>query len=123
MLFCNEQIVNVESHIEIYGRARDLIANDELLSALAKASGAATCGDPAHDLLHCLRVADWTLAIAKDDVDARTCVAAALLHDVVNVPKDAPDRAEASAHSAARARDLLVQHGFSALAAEDIALA
>jgi len=115
--------VDSGSEIQLHGRARELIANDEALSALAKASGAATCGDPAHDLLHCLRVADWTLAIAEGEVDARTCVAAALLHDVVNVPKDAPDRAEASARSAARAHDLLVLHGFPEILAEEIATA
>jgi len=127
-------LVNFGSEIAIYGRARALIANDEALSALAKAcqpcaaggrpnQNAENCGDPAHDLLHCLRVADWTLAIAESEVDARTCVAAALLHDVVNVPKDAPDRAAASARSAARARDLLVLQGFPEFVVQEITVA
>jgi len=107
----------------VLGRARRLIARDPMLGALAAEAERAAGGDPAHDLLHCLRVADWTLALVEEPIDERAAVAAALLHDVVNVPKNAPDRAEASARSAHRARELLIAHGFDEAAAAAIASA
>jgi uncharacterized protein len=94
-----------------------------MLAALAAEAERASGGDPAHDLLHCLRVADWTLALAEEAIDERVAVAAALLHDVVNVPKNAPDRAEASVRSADRARELLIAHGFGEADAAEIATA
>lgn len=63
--------------------------------------------DAAHDFGHCVRVAEWTLRIAGPAVDSRLCIVAALLHDVVNVPKDHPDRERASAQSAEIAASLL----------------
>jgi uncharacterized protein len=67
--------------------------------------------DPGHDLAHCVRVAAWTLRLGGADVDPREAIAAALLHDVVNVPKNSPDRARASEWSADAARPLLVDAG------------
>jgi len=76
--------------------------------------------DPAHDLDHLLRV--WRTARALATEEAQTAVtapadmlvvlAASLLHDVVNVPKDHPDRPRASRLSADRAEDLLRGMGF-----------
>jgi len=63
--------------------------------------------DAAHDLAHCIRVADWTVRIAGHDASPRLCIAAALLHDVVNVPKNHPDRARASELSADAAYEIL----------------
>jgi uncharacterized protein len=63
--------------------------------------------DAAHDLGHCLRVADWTVRLADGAAPPRLCIAAALLHDIVNIPKNHPDRAMASDRSAAVARDVL----------------
>ena len=54
----------------------------------------AAADDPGHDVHHALRVARWGLQIAEDDVAPAELVAAALLHDAVNVPKDDPRRAE-----------------------------
>ncbi len=68
--------------------------------------------DPAHDLRHCLRVADWTIRLAPE-LDLRLAVAAALLHDIVNVPKDSEERALASERSAQLARELLARVDFS----------
>ena len=70
--------------------------------------------DAAHDLRHCLRVARWTIRLAGDAVPKRLSIAAALLHDIVNVPKNHPDRAIASERSADIARSLLDQLGFAA---------
>lgn len=77
--------------------------------------------DPGHDLSHCLRVALWTARLGGEGVDRREALAAALLHDVVNLPKDSPDRARASELSAEVARDLLPRHGFDAAAVERVA--
>ncbi len=77
-----------------------------------------TC-DAAHDVGHLLRVARWTLGLLADagtsseDPNPRLAVAAALLHDVVNIPKTEPARIAASEQSAAVARELLPNFGFS----------
>jgi len=75
--------------------------------------------DPAHDLAHLDRV--WTNAhrIArnetgdKSDANLRVLMAAAYLHDLVNLPKDAPNRAEASTLSAEQAEPILGGLGFT----------
>jgi uncharacterized protein len=70
--------------------------------------------DPAHDLAHLFRVARWTVRLAGDGADPRLAIAAALLHDIVNIPKTSPERPKASEHSAAFARQLLPRLGFDA---------
>lgn len=100
-----------------------LLARDAGLTALRDRVAALLDDDPGHDLEHCLRVAGWTIRCAEGRADPRECVAAALLHDVVNVPKDHPDRARASERSAERARALLPEHGFDAVAIGRIAQA
>lgn len=78
-------------------------------------------GDAAHDVEHLLRVALWTVRIGGDEVDPHEAVAAALLHDVINVPKDSPDRAFASALCAEEARRVLAEAAFPADAVERMA--
>ena len=68
--------------------------------------------DAAHDVEHLLRVAHWAERLAPEG-EGRLAVAAALLHDVVNVPKTSPDRARASERSADVARALLPSLGFT----------
>jgi uncharacterized protein len=80
-------------------------------------------GDPGHDVAHLVRVADWTLKLGEGHIQPRRAIAAALLHDIVNVPKNSPDRARASELSAELARKLLPAMGFSAEEIDDIALA
>lgn len=63
--------------------------------------------DPGHDLGHLERVALWTARLGGAGVDRDEAVAAGLLHDLINIPKDSPDRAKASERSAAAARELL----------------
>jgi uncharacterized protein len=101
---------------------RRLIDADPGLRALRDHAARELDDDPGHDLAHCLRVALWTIRLG-DGIDPRRAVAAALLHDVVNVPKDSPERSRASELSAAVARELLPRHGFDADAVEDVALA
>lgn len=83
--------------------------------------------DPGHDLEHCLRVGGWAMRCADSDcadsVDPRELLAAALLHDLVNVPKDDPRRSRASELSAEESRLILPEHGFEAEAVERIARA
>lgn len=97
------------------------VIESEGLGALLEHARAALDDDPGHDLEHCLRVAGWTLRCADGGVEAREALAAALLHDVINVPKDDPRRAQASLLSADEARRVLPGHGFDASAIERIA--
>ncbi len=91
------------------------------LSALLEHARAVLDDDPGHDLEHCLRVAGWTLRCAEGRVDPREAIAAALLHDVINVPKDDPRRAQASGLSAEEARRVLPAHGLDPASIERIA--
>jgi len=79
---------------------------------LTDASPVAEAADPGHDIAHSLRVALWAVRLGGEHVDQREAVAAALLHDLVNLPKDSPERAEASVRSAEVAANLLPEHGF-----------
>jgi uncharacterized protein len=93
------------------------IAADAALASLwdeARARDAAhATPDPTHDTAHALRVARWTLQLGGDGIDAREAIAAALLHDAVNPPKDSPERSRASERSAALARVRLPGLGFA----------
>ncbi len=70
--------------------------------------------DAAHDLAHILRVLAMARRIADEEGAHDACVltAAALLHDLVALPKDHPDRAQSSRLAAAAASDLLRTLGF-----------
>lgn len=80
------------------------------LLALVRSQGD---GDAAHDSAHLLRAAFWASKIGGAEVETTEAVAAALLHDLVNVPKNHPDRARASEFSAEAARPHLAKAGFS----------
>ena len=78
---------------------------------------AATAGDDgAHDINHLHRV--WRNATALlahyPQADMLTVMAACYLHDLVNLPKNHPERAQASRQSAAMARGKLAAIGFPA---------
>jgi uncharacterized protein len=83
------------------------------LAALA-AGGAGS--DGAHDLNHLERV--WrnaqALLASHPEADALTVMAACYLHDLVNLPKNDPERAQASRRSAKLARHQLAWMGFPA---------
>jgi uncharacterized protein len=72
--------------------------------------------DAAHDLGHIARVRQMAGQIAQDfpGVDLEALDIAAILHDLVNLPKDAPDRAQASRLSAERAAGWLARQGWPA---------
>jgi uncharacterized protein len=69
--------------------------------------------DPGHDLAHFLRVAFWTTRIGGSSVQPREAIAAALLHDIINVPKNSPLRTQASQLCAEEAEKILPDYGFS----------
>lgn len=94
----------------------DTIDADPTLAGLRDL--AAGDDDAAHGLDHLLRVALWTVRIGGDGIDSREAIATALLHDFVNVPKDDPRRAQASALSADAARPHLEAAGFADAAVE-----
>lgn len=70
-------------------------------------------GDPAHDLAHFIRVALWTIKFGEQNFDPRLAIASALLHDIVNVPKNSPLRSKASELSADKAKKLLPKFFFT----------
>lgn len=78
--------------------------------------------DAAHDDAHLIRVARWTLRCAPE-LPAGLAVAAAFTHDVVNLPKNHPQRAQASELSAQAVREHLPPLGFGAQDTEEVALA
>ncbi|MBD8532336.1 MULTISPECIES: HD domain-containing protein [unclassified Massilia] len=82
------------------------------LAALAAAAG--NDSDGAHDASHLERV--WRSAQAllahHPEADALVVLAACYLHDLVNLPKNDPDRAQASTRSARLACERLTQLGF-----------
>ncbi len=98
-----------------------LLVQDPALRALRDKLEPTLSTDPGHDLAHAIRVAAWTLRLGDSDVEPREVVAAALLHDSVNLPKDSPRRAEASTLSAELARRELAKLDFSSEAIERVA--
>ena len=84
---------------------------------------AAQPADGAHDLGHLSRVWANARAIALDEpqVDWPVLEAAVWFHDLVNLPKDSPDRARASTLSAAAAVDFLRVDGFDPAKLEAVA--
>ncbi len=94
-----------------------------LLAESRERDAALATPDPTHDTAHALRVALWTLRLGGEAVAAREGIAAALLHDAINSPKDSPERARASERSADFARVRLAALGFAPAACERVAAA
>lgn len=111
------------SHVYDNARVREMIEADPSLSRLMQVVTEHMLQDSAHDTAHLMRVARWTLHLGNGNVDERSAIAAALLHDFVNLPKSSPKRALASEMSADAARKLLPELGFDAEQIEEIALA
>lgn len=99
------------------------IHGEPALASLLAECRARDDGDLTHDTSHALRVALGTLRLGGAEVDAREAIAASLLHDAVNPPKDSPERRHASERSAELARERLPALGFAAEAVERIASA
>lgn len=69
--------------------------------------------DPAHDLAHLDRVWVNARAIADAQTDRTVLLAACYLHDLVNLPKNDPDRHLASRRSAEESEPILRDLGLS----------
>ncbi len=70
--------------------------------------------DPAHDWAHVGRVAATAKQLAENqDVNIECVLAGVYCHDLVNLPKDHPDRKNASTLAAKEAEPLLVKAGFN----------
>jgi len=82
------------------------------LPALLAVARARLDDDPGHDLQHALRVTLWTVRIGGDEVKLEHAVAAGLFHDLVNVPKNSPERQLASSKSADAADAVLAANGY-----------
>jgi len=98
---------------------RSFIAADPVLIQLQQAAEEHMGDDPGHDLYHCQRVALWTIRL-HPAVRAKNAIAAALLHDIVNVPKNHPRRHEASLMSAEKAQEMLSCYSTQDFTKEDI---
>lgn len=70
--------------------------------------------DSAHDLAHLDRVWANARAIAGTATELSVLLAASYLHDLVNLPKDSPDRTRASTLAAEAAAPILRELGFDA---------
>jgi uncharacterized protein len=77
--------------------------------------------DPSHDMNHFIRVGLMSLEFAEGKCNKQHIIAAALLHDVVNLPKDHPDSKKASSLSADIVREFLPTLNFSVEEIEEIA--
>jgi len=67
---------------------------------------------PSHDLAHVLRVVASAETIARvEGADVSVCTTAALLHELVNLPKDHPLSHTSGDLCAERAREVLVDRG------------
>lgn len=97
------------------------IANNERLHRLLAWVTERMDTDPGHDVNHVKRVALWAVRLASDTVSPDELIAAALLHDIVNVPKSSPDRARASTLCADEARLHLPSFEFSSTEVDAIA--
>ncbi|MEE2944836.1 MAG: HD domain-containing protein [Pseudomonadota bacterium] len=88
---------------------------EELRSQLRAVIRTEMAQDPAHDVLHLDRV--WAnahrIALDEGGVDLKVLLGAAYLHDLVNLPKDHPDRKKASSLSADKAKPILEGIGYS----------
>lgn len=71
-------------------------------------------GDASHDFVHIHRViANCRRIGATVGADLNLLLPAAILHDVVNLPKNHPERAQASAMAAQKSKQLLEDVGYS----------
>ncbi len=70
--------------------------------------------DPGHDFAHIMRVIATCNSIGKSaGANLEILIPAALLHDVVNLPKDHPERKQASQKAAEEAKSILKNFDYS----------
>jgi len=107
-----------------YNELIDFISNSNRLKTIKEKvkleSTKSSQKDSSHDYFHLLRVALMSLRFSETSqsktpvkLDLEVLIAAALMHDVINVPKNSPDRKKASTLCAAWAKPLLEELEFS----------
>ena len=70
-------------------------------------------GELAHDIWHVTRVYSWAMRLAcEGNADPDLAGAAALVHDLVPIPKDSPERSLGGERSAAAAQPVLQEVGY-----------
>ncbi len=83
--------------------------------SLRRAAQSEMHADTAHDIAHLDRV--WQtvqrIATGENSGNLKVLMAAAYLHDIVNLPKNSPDRTRASTMAADRAAEILTGLAFS----------
>ncbi|MBU2982993.1 HD domain-containing protein [Lentibacter algarum] len=84
--------------------------SDAYETALLKAWGPQA--DSAHDIAHIRRVWSNCQALSTEQTDQDVLYASCIFHDLVNLPKDSPNRSDASRLSAEAAAPLLLALGF-----------
>ncbi len=95
--------INVDS--QVWDRLRKL--EDRVIELFPK-------GDPSHDLLHLKRVLKTALFLAAiERGELEILIPAVLLHDIVQVPKNSPNRSAASEMAALKASEILEPLGWS----------
>lgn len=103
-----------------------MLASDPDTQLLARLAGLAAQAmpadaDPAHDFLHVRRVAALARGIAEaEGADVVVAVGAALLHELVNLPKDHPDSRRSGDLCAEAAAELLREEGVEAQRSAEI---
>jgi uncharacterized protein len=79
-------------------------------------------GDPGHDIAHINRVVATCKSLsATEGADVEIVLAAAILHDVVNLPKNHPERLQASQMAAEKSKSMMSDSGFSEMEINRIA--
>ncbi|MEK6628584.1 MAG: HD domain-containing protein, partial [Bdellovibrionota bacterium] len=79
-------------------------------------------GDPSHDFVHILRVVENCRRLGHAvQANLKILLPAAILHDVVNLPKNHPERLQASQMAAEKSRQVLAEVGYSEFEIDKIA--
>jgi uncharacterized protein len=98
---------------EYLGLAKDIIMNNVVENLLKRAVTLYNNGDPGHDFAHITRVVRTCEILAEQEgADLTVLIPAAILHDVVNIPKHHPDRTRASQLAATEASRILAEIGY-----------
>lgn len=95
---------------------------DQVIASLRAIARARASADPAHDWLHVTRVERAAVHIAQEEgADVQVVRVAALLHELVNLPKSHPESSRSGELCAAEALVVLGSVGADAGAAERVA--
>jgi uncharacterized protein len=93
--------------------ALELMITETLEAIRQQARARTQTADASHDWSHIERVAALCQVLGREEAaEERVLLAAAYMHDLVNVPKNHPDRAKASQASAKEAAEILRQQGY-----------